>query len=61
MEIDQRTSQQKQRTLEAIWKAKFHKVFVELSYNEMLKSYKSGTSYYKAGWKNVVATLRRKN
>lgn len=47
METDQIISQQRQKTLKAVWNAKCHKIFIELCYEELLKGNKSRPSFNK--------------
>lgn len=60
MEADQRTSQQRQKTSKAIWNVEYHKSFVDLCYEEMLKGNKPRSSFNKNGWNNLVANLEKK-
>lgn len=39
---------------------KYHKIFIELCYEEMLKGKKPWISFNKNGWNNLVANFEKK-
>lgn len=59
MGTEQRMSQQKQKNPKDVWTLEYHKTFVELCYEEMLKGNKPGTSFNKIGWNNLVSNFEK--